>query len=54
VWLDFPGIAFARPDEASAGGLGEVARMSPEITLDKLGDRIGKPSPWASHVRSVS
>jgi hypothetical protein len=40
VWLDFPGIAFARPDEASAGGLGEVARMSAEITLDKLGDRM--------------
>jgi hypothetical protein len=41
VWLDFPGIAFARPDEASAKGLGEVARMSAEITLDKLGDRMG-------------
>lgn len=40
VWLDFPGIAFARPDEAAAGGLGEVARMSTEITLDKLGDRL--------------
>ena len=40
-WLDFPGIAFARPDTASAGGLGEVARMSVEITLDKLGDRMG-------------
>jgi len=39
-WLDFPGIAFARPDVASAGGLGEVARMSVEITLDKLGDRM--------------
>jgi hypothetical protein len=38
--LDFPGIAFARPDEASAKGLGEVARMSAEITLDKLGDRM--------------
>jgi Phosphotransferase enzyme family len=43
VWLDFPGIAFARPDEASAGGLGEVARMSAEITLDKLGDRMSGP-----------
>jgi hypothetical protein len=41
IWLDFPGIAFARPDEASAKGLGEVARMSAEITLDKLGDRMG-------------
>ena len=40
VWLDFPGIAFARPDVASAAGLGEVARMSVEITLDKLGDRM--------------
>ena len=40
VWLDFPGIAFARPDEASAKGMGEVARMSAEITLDKLGDRM--------------
>ncbi|WIM89637.1 phosphotransferase [Candidatus Mycobacterium wuenschmannii] len=39
-WLDFDGVAFARPDEASAGGLGEVARMSAEITLDKLGDRM--------------
>jgi hypothetical protein len=32
VWLDFPGIAFALPDEASANGLGDVARMSAEIT----------------------
>jgi hypothetical protein len=40
VWLDFPGIAFARPDEASAKGLGDVARMSADITLDKLGDRM--------------
>lgn len=40
VWLDFPGIAFARPDEGSANGLGEVARMSADITLDKLGDRM--------------
>ena len=40
VWLDFAGIAFTRPDEASAKGLGEVARMSLDITLDKLGDRM--------------
>ena len=40
VWLDFAGIAFTRPDEASAKGLGEVARMSADITLDKLGDRM--------------
>src|ERR1700758_3047486 len=40
VWLDFTGIAFTRPDEASAKGPGEVARMSADITLDKLGDRM--------------
>ncbi len=40
VWLDFPGIAFARPDEASAKGLGDVAKMSADITLEKLGDRM--------------
>jgi len=40
VWLDFPGIAFGRPDEAGATGMGEVARMSADITLEKLGDRM--------------
>ena len=40
VWLDFPAIAFGRPDEASAKGLGEVAKMSADITLEKLGDRM--------------
>jgi Phosphotransferase enzyme family len=39
-WLEFPGIAFGRPDEASANGLGEVAKMSADITLAKLGDRM--------------
>jgi hypothetical protein len=40
VWLDFPAIAFGRPDEASAKGLGDVAKMSAGITLEKLGDRM--------------
>ncbi|HEY1442825.1 MAG TPA: phosphotransferase, partial [Mycobacterium sp.] len=40
VWLDFPGIAFGRPDAAGASGMGEVARMSADITLEKLGDRM--------------
>jgi len=40
VWLDFPAIAFGRPDEDSAKGLGEVAKLSADITLDKLGDRM--------------
>jgi hypothetical protein len=39
-WLDVPGIAFARPDEAGAAGMGEVAKMSADITLEKLGDRM--------------
>ncbi|MCV6970461.1 phosphotransferase family protein [Mycobacterium bohemicum] len=42
VWLDFPGVAFARPDEASAKGLGDVAKMSADITLEKLGDRMSE------------
>lgn len=40
VWLDFPGVAFPRPDAVSAHGLGTVAQMSAEITLDKLGARM--------------
>ncbi|MGO9930155.1 MAG: phosphotransferase family protein [Mycobacterium sp.] len=40
VWLDFPGIAFGRPDQDAATGMGEVARMSAGITLEKLGDRL--------------
>jgi aminoglycoside phosphotransferase (APT) family kinase protein len=40
VWLDLPGIAFPLPDEPSAKGLGDVARLSADITLEKLGDRL--------------
>jgi hypothetical protein len=40
VWLDLPGLAFPRPDEAGAKGLGDVAKMSADITLEKLGDRM--------------
>jgi hypothetical protein len=39
-WLDLPGVAFPRPDEPSARGLGDVAKMSADITLEKLGDRM--------------
>ncbi|BBZ51649.1 aminoglycoside phosphotransferase [Mycobacterium heidelbergense] len=57
-WLNVPGLAFPRPDEASAKGLGDVAKLSAEITLEKLGDRMsaedretltaamGKVAPW--------
>jgi hypothetical protein len=40
VWLDFSAIAFGLPDEVSAKGLGEVSKMSADITLEKLGDRL--------------
>lgn len=40
AWLEFPGIAFGRPDGAGAAGMGEVAKMSADITLGKLGDRM--------------
>jgi Phosphotransferase enzyme family len=39
-WLDLPGLAFPVPDEASAKGLGDVAKMSADITVEKLGDRM--------------
>jgi hypothetical protein len=39
-WLDLPGLGFPRPDDASAKGLGDVAVMSADITLEKLGDRM--------------
>lgn len=39
-WLDFPGIALGRPDEAGADGMGQVAKMSAGITVEKLGDRM--------------
>lgn len=42
VWLDLPGIAFGRPDSDSAKGLGDVAKMSADITLAKLGDRMSE------------
>jgi hypothetical protein len=62
-WLDLPGLAFPRPDEASAKGLGDVAVMSADITLEKLGDRMsvedretfsatmGLITPWLSAER---
>jgi hypothetical protein len=40
VWLAFSGIAFQRPDDAGAKGLGDVARLSADITLEKLGSRM--------------
>ncbi len=40
TWVSLPGIVFQRPDGPLAEGLGEVARLSADITVDKLGDRM--------------
>jgi len=37
---DFPGIAMPKPDAGMASGMGDVAKMATDITLEKLGDRM--------------
>ena len=37
---DFPGIAMPKPDDGMASGMGDVAKMATEITLERLGDRM--------------
>jgi len=37
AWADIPDVAMPKPDEAAANGMGEVARMAADMTLDKLG-----------------
>ncbi|UXA16144.1 phosphotransferase family protein [Mycobacterium sp. SMC-4] len=40
-YFDMPSIVMPKPgDEAAAGGMGEVAKMAADITLDKLGASI--------------
>jgi aminoglycoside phosphotransferase (APT) family kinase protein len=39
-WTNFPGIAMPKPDAGMASGMGDVAKMATEITLEKLGDRM--------------
>jgi len=39
-WLTFPGLAMTTLDEAGAQGMGDVARMSADMTIDKLGSEI--------------
>jgi hypothetical protein len=39
-WRGFEGLAFALNDDASKRGLGEVAKMSAGLTLDRLGDKL--------------
>ncbi|WP_304114240.1 phosphotransferase family protein [Mycolicibacterium bacteremicum] len=37
---DFPGIAMPKPDAAMAAGMGDVAKIATETTLERLGDRM--------------
>lgn len=40
AWLTFPGTTMPRADADFAKGLGDIARMATDITVDKLGDRM--------------
>ena len=41
-WADFPGISMPKATQDFANGLGEVAKMATEITLEKLGARMSE------------
>ncbi|MDR3660438.1 MAG: aminoglycoside phosphotransferase family protein [Mycobacterium sp.] len=41
-WADFPGISMPKATQDFANGLGEVAKMAAEITLEKLGSRMSE------------
>lgn len=65
-WLTFPGLAMSMLDDASKKGMGEVAVMSAEITVDKLGakltaddratflDVMGLVTPWLADLGRFS
>ncbi|OHU96431.1 phosphotransferase family protein [Mycobacterium talmoniae] len=40
-WPTFPGLAMTQLDAAGAKGMGDVARMSADITVEKLGAKLG-------------
>lgn len=40
AWTTFPGAVMGKPDEAAAGGLGEIGRLAATQTLEKLGPRL--------------
>ncbi|WP_415043177.1 phosphotransferase family protein [Gordonia sp. (in: high G+C Gram-positive bacteria)] len=40
AWVEFPGVTMPKPTPDFAGGMGELARMATDITLDKIGDRL--------------
>jgi hypothetical protein len=39
-WADFPGLAMSMPNDDAAKGLGDIAVMATQITLDRLGARM--------------
>ncbi len=39
-WANFPGLAMSMVDAAGAKGLGDVAVMATQLTLDRLGDQM--------------
>jgi hypothetical protein len=40
TWHEFPGLAMSMGDEDAMKGLGDIAVMATQITLDRLGDRM--------------
>ncbi|CAN5675346.1 phosphotransferase [soil metagenome] len=65
-WLTFPGLAMSLLDDASKKGLGDVAVMSADITVEKLGakldeadrqtfvDAMGLVTPWLADLDRFS
>ncbi|MCV7316981.1 phosphotransferase [Mycolicibacillus parakoreensis] len=41
-WPTFPGLAMTQLDEAGATGMGDIARMCAQSTVEKLGARLGE------------
>ena len=39
-WADFPGLAMSMPNDDAAKGLGDIAVMAAQITLERLGSRM--------------
>lgn len=40
-WLTFPGLAMTQLDEAGAKGMGDIARMCADTTVERLGGQLG-------------
>ena len=48
-WANFPGLAMSMPNDDAAKGLGDVAVMATQITLDRLGARDDRTEPRNGH-----